>query len=153
MAQIKIRHIYDGEQDSVSQITGLDCSVDKGRTKQSFTEESDINNIVKRYERTGALPDLIAENPRYGDFSDLPTYQDSLHIVSFAQEQFAALDAPIRSRFANDPAQFLDFASNPANLDEMVKLGLATKKVVDPTPSPAAPEVAPGKAPGLGAKP
>ena len=93
---------------------------------------------------------MIQSEPRYGDFSDVPSYQASLHIVAHANEQFAALDAPLRTRFANDPSRFLAFATDPANLDEMVKLGLATAKVEDPTPLPAAPAVAPGTAPAGG---
>ena len=45
-----------------------------------------------------------------------------------AQEQFAALDAAVRSRFDNDPAKFLEFTADPANADEMVKMGLAVAK-------------------------
>jgi len=148
---IKIRHLYDEQQDTVSQQTGISFKNSPSRTKQSFKDDSDINNITQRYERTGALPDLIQANPRYGDFSDVPTFQEALEVVNLAEAQFSALDAHIRFRFGNDPAQFLAFATNNANLDEMVKLGLAKAK--DPTPSPAAPAVAPGTAPSEGAKP
>lgn len=151
---IKIRHIYDEQQDKISDLGGLDCSDDPGLTKQNMKDECDINVITKRYERTGSLPDLIAKDPRYGDFSDVPSFQDSLHIVAHANEQFAALDAPVRRRFNNDPAEFLAFATNPVNLDEMVKLGLATKKVVDPIPPPAVPAGSSAAAGGAGtAKP
>jgi phage internal scaffolding protein len=146
-----IRHIYDGKQDEVSQLTGLDCSKDgKGRTKQSAAAECDINQITKRYERTGVLPDLIKTNPQYGDFSAVPDYMEAMTIVSLAEEQFSALDAHVRARFGNDPANFLEFATNQANMGELVKMGLAVEKQPDPTPSPAAPAVAPG-APGKGA--
>jgi len=132
-----IRSIYDGQQDIVSQASGLDCSKDKGRTKQSMKDECDINKITARYERTGALPDMIREDPQYGDFSDVPSFQEALHLVSLAETQFGALDARVRARFENDPAQFLAFATDPANLGEMVKLGLAVERP-SPTPSPAA---------------
>ena len=58
-------------------------------TKQSFKDECDINNILKKYETTGALPSLILENPQYGDYSNVPAYQDALNIVMKAEEQFS----------------------------------------------------------------
>ena len=35
------------------------------------------------------------------------------------------MPADVRARFNNDPALFVDFCSDEANLDEMRKLGLA----------------------------
>jgi len=104
---------------------------DPSRTRQEFLEETNVNTILKKFELTGQLPDLIRSNPQFGDFSDVPDYQDSLNRVLFAQEQFAALSSRVRARFENDPAKFLAFASDPKNLDEMVTLGLATKRVQD----------------------
>ena len=102
--------------------------VETTRTKQAFKDECDINNILKRYEKTGVLPDLIKSNPKYGDFSSALTYQESLNTVLHAQEQFEALGSRVRERFNNDPVKFLEFTSDPSNIEEMVKLGLAVKK-------------------------
>lgn len=107
-------------------IQQLDCSVEPTITQQQFKDECDINNILKRYEKHGILPDLIKENPRYGDFSEVPTYQDALNTIHIAETQFMALPASTRQKFSNNPAQFLEFVHNPANIEEMVKLGLAT---------------------------
>lgn len=101
------------------------------RTKQSFKEECDINNVMKKFERTGILPDLIKSNPQYGDFSDPLDFQESSNIVAHANEQFAALSAKIRDRFGNSPQAFLEFATNPENEREMVRLGLATRRPVE----------------------
>lgn len=103
------------------------------RTKQSFKDECDINNILESYNRTGRLPDLIKENPQFGDFSDPLTYQDALNTVLMAETQFNALDSDIRERFSNDPIKFLDFTSDPKNLPEMVTLGLATQRTTNQT--------------------
>lgn len=113
---------------------GLD-KFDSSKTKQSFKEECDINNILARYQTTGVLPDLILENPQYGDFSEVPDYHQALNLVSKAHEQFASLDAQVRSRFDNDPAKFLDFATNPQNTHEMVKMGLAVARPTETTSS------------------
>lgn len=106
--------------------------------KQNMADDTDINNIMKRYESTGALPQMIRAQPRYGDFSDPIDYQESLNIVRFAQEQFEALPARVRERFGNDPQKFLEFTGDPENREEMVKLGLATKREeAPPTGTPA----------------
>lgn len=96
----------------------------KTLTKQDDLAMSDINNIMKKYRATGLLPQLVRE-PFYGDFTNIPDYQESLNIVIRGQEAFAKLPSDLRTRFDNDPAKFLAFASDPKNLDEMVKLGLA----------------------------
>lgn len=99
----------------------------ESRTKQSFKAECDVNNVVKKFKTTGVLPEQRG-TPKYGDFSSALTYQDSMNLVLKAQDQFNGLSADVRKRFANDPAEFLAFCENPANSEEMVKLGLATQK-------------------------
>lgn len=98
-----------------------------GRTRQQFRKESDVNHIVKQFSKTGVLPHVQNREGRYGDFSDVPTYQEAMQVVFDAQEQFAGLSADVRKRFHNDPEEFLEFVNDSSNLDEMVKLGLATK--------------------------
>jgi len=100
------------------------------RTHQSFRDECDINHIVRTANKNGRLPDLIKENPRYGDFSEPLTYQESLNTVIRANDQFAMLPSHTRAKFNNDPGQFLEFAANPENKPEMVKLGLAKKREI-----------------------
>lgn len=95
-----------------------------GRTKQAFKKECDVNTIMAKYKKTGLLPRLISREPRYGDFSAAVDYQAAMNTVIFAQEQFAALPAKVRGRFGNDPRQFLEFAENPENAEEMRKMGL-----------------------------
>lgn len=125
---------------------GIDCSNDVPLTKQSELQESDINFLMSRYERTGLLPEMIRKDPRYGDFSDPVSYQDSLNLVQHAQEQFDSLDAHIRKRFGNDPAEFLAFAEDPSNAGEMVRMGLATARPTLPPSqlSPIPPEPSSG---------
>lgn len=109
----------------------LDASHD-GMTDQSQAKDCDVNVIMDRFMKTGQLPAMIQGNPEYGDFSDPVEYQEALNRVRHAEEQFAALNAKIRGRFDNDPAQFLAFATDPKNGEEMVKLGLASPRAEDP---------------------
>lgn len=114
------------------------------RTKQAFKDQCDINNILKRYEKTGVLP--VADNGtgKYGDFSEVVDYQGALNQVIAAQSAFGGLSAKIRARFSNDPAEFLKFAEDPKNEDALVEMGLATRraKPTEPEPSAQVPPVA-----------
>ena len=93
------------------------------RTKQSFRDECDINNILRQFNVTGELR-VGSVQPQYGDFSGITDYQSALNAVMAAQDSFLQLPAKIRARFDNDPALFVDFASDEANKDEMKALGL-----------------------------
>lgn len=114
---------YNYDRDAASDDSGLLCE-DPSLAQQSMKDECDINNILARWVQTGEL----AGNPRtpsYGDFTGIGDYHTALNTVIAAQESFMALDAKLRARFHNDPGEFLDFVSNPDNLDEMRELGLA----------------------------
>ena len=99
------------------------------RTKQSFRDECDINNILRQFNVTGQLP-AGSVQPQYGDFSGITDYQSALNAVMAAQDSFLQLPAKVRAKFDNDPAFFVEFASDEANRDEMKALGLLHEKTV-----------------------
>lgn len=124
---------------------------DPGRTRQSFAKDADINNIMRKYNKTGILGDPSApKKPMYfGDFSNVGDFQEHLDMVMDAQDRFDHLSADIRNKFANDPAKLIDFCNDKANYDEAVKLGLLPKPPVsslerseEPAPAPKAEEKA-----------
>lgn len=100
------------------------------RTKQQFKDECNINNIMKKFERTGELPNMIKAEPQYGDFSTPMEFQEAMNTVNHATEQFENLSAKVRERFGNDPAKFLEFATNGENAEEMAKMGLIKEEAV-----------------------
>lgn len=104
---------------------------DEGLTKQSDMQDCDINKIFKRFEKTGQLPSAILKDGRYGDFSSVPDYMEAMSIVHHANEQFALVDVEIRNRFANDPARFLAFVTDPNNMDELENMGFLKPEVVE----------------------
>lgn len=110
--------------------------------RQEFKEECDINEIMARYETTGILPPTGAE-PFYYDFTTLPTdLRGAMDVMREGGEAFMSLPAEVRRLFDNDPAWFVDYASNPEHLDQMRAWGLAA-----PEPAPSAPQGAPGASP------
>ena len=99
------------------------------RTKQCFKEECDINFVMKKYKVTG----LLEHQNRYqGDYSDCcgaVDYQTAMNMIMNADEAFMSLPAKVRSEFGNDPGSFLEFATNPANQERMVEMGLYSPPV------------------------
>lgn len=120
--------------DEMSQETGLEC-LDPSLTSQESADDTDINRIVETWVRTGIAP----RNPitaLTGDFTDAVDYRASLDRLRAAQTQFNGLDAKVRSYFANDPANLIDFLQNPDNRAKADELGLTMPKAVEPPPAP-----------------
>lgn len=117
-----LRTPYNYDTDRVSDETGLKCD-DPSRAQQHFKDECDVNTIVERFKITGQLPTNL-RMPQPGDFSGIGSFHDAMNAIVQARETFDKMPANIRSRFGNDPANFLEFCYNPDNRDEARKLGL-----------------------------
>lgn len=115
----------------------VQISCGNGRTKQSFKEETDINNVMKKWEATGVLPYQNRLKPEYGDFTNVPSYHAAVSQVKEAERLFAELPASIRDRFRNEPAGLLEFMADPENRQEAVDLGII--EAVDSTPAEVPP--------------
>lgn len=97
------------------------------RTKQSFRDECNINNIMKSFVRTGVLEHLNEHKPNYG-FAPALTFKEALDTVHEATDMFADLPSAIRTKFSNDPAEFLGFVENPDNRSELALMGLLNEE-------------------------
>lgn len=105
------------------------CQVD-----QTGADAVDINKIMNRVDphgkqfaqavRTGIVTDA---GMLYDDFTKAESFQDALNIVIHGRQQFALLDARTRNRFDNDPAKFLAYIDDPANVEEHIALGFRKK--------------------------
>lgn len=103
-------------------------------TRQASKAECDVNRIMDRFEKTGILEHRNTFQGSYGDYTDVPQdYHEAVNQVIEANEMFMTLPAKTRKRFGNDPAEFVDFVSDPDNKDEMARLGL-TKALTAPDP-------------------
>lgn len=112
----------------------VDCSDLPSLTRQEFAAECDINTLMARYETTGVINHFNRGEPQYLDITDIPDLQNSLHILAEATTAFYQLPALVRKEFDNDPTKFVEFASNPDNLDKMREYGLAPPAPIDPPP-------------------
>lgn len=93
------------------------------RTKSEFAEEANINNIVRRANISGVLPQGQRQ-ALFGDFSEVQTYEEAQTQISEANESFLHLSAEVRAKFNNNVADLLDFIDDPANKEEAITLGL-----------------------------
>jgi len=112
----KIRDYYSPRIRSGLTFTG------PSRTKQQFAAECDINNIMRRYLKTGILDHVRDGAPQYLDATALE-FQSAMELVAQAQTIFEELPSAIRARFENDPSRLLEFVHDPANIAESVAMG------------------------------
>lgn len=127
---------------------------EKTRTQQNFIEECDINNVMKKYRNSQVVTHVNEKEPKFVDVSNLPVdLKTALDVVMAANQTFMEMPSEVRKRFENDPQQFVAFCENPANTEEMLKLGLLEPKPaapVEPPPVKSEPatsgEPEPGKA-------
>ncbi|AXH74193.1 MAG: internal scaffolding protein [Microviridae sp.] len=117
-------------------IPALDESYKEDCVDQIGADLVDLNRVMKRFEKSGELAELIKLGMGregvgdYADFTGAPDFQAALDIVNLGKEQFSLLSAPVRERFGGDASKFMDFVSDPKNVDEMERLGLLKPDVV-----------------------
>jgi hypothetical protein len=122
MKHLRLPNIYDS--DELSSQNSL-STPEESLTRPEFAQDSDINVIVRRF---GVVTDPITSGQwiSNADVYDLANdYQSALAVITQAQEQFNTLAPDVRLRFNNDPAYFVQYASDPSNIDDLRKLGLA----------------------------
>lgn len=102
-----------------------DMDGQKSLARQESKDECDINFLMKRYKDHGVPPTMRVGEPRYFDCSDVPDFQTAMQTFIDAEAAFMQLPAAARKELDNDPAKFVEYASDPANLDQMRKWGLA----------------------------
>tara|TARA_Y100001968_G_scaffold309831_1_gene330098 strand:- start:154 stop:633 length:480 start_codon:yes stop_codon:yes gene_type:complete len=113
-------------------------------TEQQFAEESQIINKIRKYDSQGFF-DSINRNPaQYTDFTQVRDLSDAIDQIEQARDAFQTIPSDVRKKFNNSASEFFEFASKESNYGELVKLGLATQRVVDnlaPGQSPVADKV------------
>lgn len=127
MIKPELRAAYDDHM-PMSQATGLYCE-DPSRAQQHQKEETDINNIVRKYMQTGELP-VHNMPPLRDDFGAVESMQDAMDLIVAAKDAFMQQPADVRSRFHNDPAEFVEFCSKEENRGDMIKMGLMSEEFV-----------------------
>jgi len=119
---MEIRRAYDRTR-TTTLITG------ESLTSQAHKDECDINRIMLKWAKTGTIEHRNTFQGEYGDFTGSPgDYHEAMTQVVEANEMFESLPSQIRRRFGNDPGAFLDFVQDENNHDQLIDMGLATKR-------------------------
>ena len=105
---------------------GISFDVKEGRAKQAHKAECDINFILRKYQKTGALTHVAKHGPNYGYATSLD-FKAAADIVAGGKSIYAELPSSLRKRFPG-PAEFLEFVQDPSNEGEMRELGLLPKE-------------------------
>lgn len=119
-----------GDRKRVKQEQGPEESM----VQQSMAADTDINNIMAKYAKTGQFSHVTQMAGEYGDFSAVPDYKTAMEHIMASNELFMELPAKVRDRFGNDPANFIEFATEKSNIEELRKLGLAPPAASPPEP-------------------
>ena len=124
---IFLRTAYNYDTNAASNASGLVCE-EPTRAQQHHKDECDINVILERFGKTGQLP-VNAISGTYGDFSGVHDYHTALNTLIASQSEFEALPAAIRAKFANEPANLIEFLNDPKNKDQAIELGLVNPPI------------------------
>lgn len=116
-------------------------------TQEQFQEQSDINYIMSRYEKTGEINLKNSGIGKYMNIIGLPDYKESLELINAAADSFMELPAIVRKRFSNDPAELIEFLQDKTNKDEAISLGLIPQPPPPPLPPPLPPPINPNPNP------
>lgn len=94
-----------------------------GRTKQSFVDECDINQIMKRAQIAGGLSHLQKYGAEYQDFAEAPTDLLEAHEhLKRGEAIFSELPPEIRREFRQNPFEFFKYVNDPANSERLNEL-------------------------------
>jgi phage internal scaffolding protein len=130
---LKFKSLYN--RPDAGKSTELDYSTQV--TVQHQKEACDAKNIVARHKIVKGFD--IFDNYRDAtvsneviDLTSLPSdFVQAQNQINYAQQQFEALPAKVRKNFNNNSREFLSFVQNPENIDELIRLGLATQRPVE----------------------
>lgn len=81
-------------------------------TQQSFKDETDINNIMAKYQKTGLIDHVNEHGPTYGDQPSAESFHHAMSLVADTKSMFEELPSSVRDDFENDPAKFLEFVAD-----------------------------------------
>ena len=102
-----------------------------GRTKQSFKDQTDINKILYKAQKTGTISHLQKHGGEYGDFSDIGDLLSAHNRLERGRAIFADLPSEVRREFKQDVGAFFKYVNDPQNVDKLPDLLPALAKKGD----------------------
>lgn len=130
MAKSPFKTAYNGRNRCAAHIGTSDV------VQRHMKDEVDVNNIMRKYQKTGLVNHVNRYQGNYGNFTNMPTFHEAYQKVLDAKEMFLTLPSTIREKFANDPGLFLEYVDDPENAEGMKELGLIPAGGPSPEPAP-----------------
>lgn len=94
------------------------------RTRQSEAAETDINEIVAKYQSKGVITHVNKRAPFYGDDTQAVSLQKAFDVVMTAADAFDSLPAAVRKAAGNDPVEFLQMCQDEDQVELLRNAGL-----------------------------
>lgn len=123
----------------------IDCGAES-RTKQSFRDQVNVNEIVKRALTSGQLDHVNHREPLFGDFSKSTDLKSQIDAVHQAEESFKTLSSGVRKAAQNKPHILLEMLASDTGCQELRDAGLVVNTEPPAPPAPA-PVIPPSKPP------
>ncbi len=92
-----------------------------GRTKQAFASQCDIQKIMQRAQKTGAISHLAKHEAHYGDYDEFDFLEAQTQLAK-AGQIFDDLPSEVRREFNNQPGEFFAYANDPENVGRLGEL-------------------------------
>ena len=127
MKNRKIRKCFDRERHQLKFRDENGDLLKKCLVQQHETDDTLIQNILKKYDATGVYYHVNQAQASYQDNTKFNEYQDMLDKVQRADAYFKALPSHIRERFDNNTGLFLEFVNDDNNMESMYDLGLVER--------------------------
>lgn len=117
------------------------------RTQQSFKDETNINNIMAKYQKTGLLDHINEHGASYGDQPSADDYHEAMNRVASTKSMFEELPSSTREQFDNDPSKFLEYVSDEEKREALLNTGNINPEDLEDDPEKPAdePEQEPAK--------
>lgn len=100
---------------------------DEGRTQQHFKEETDVNYIMARYQKSGDLALLNRVKTEFGEFEQFQDLSRYTSRVARAEEAFSKLPQRIQKEFDWQPANLLAALDDESKKSYLQDLGVLNK--------------------------
>ena len=120
---------------------------DKSRTKQSETEKTNINTIMRKYNKTGVIDHWNDNRPTFGDVSMSQGLHKNMIAAEQASDEFDKLDSHVRRAADNNPVRLLE---SPEGLEVLRQAGMMLDP---PIPEPQLDDENPSTPPSPAADP
>lgn len=111
---------FKGTRAEAREATRIYMKEGEGRTIQSHTKECDVNQIMKKYARTGTISHLAKHQASYGEVAATDLHE-AMNLIKRAEDMFGELPNEIRKEFENNPQKFFAYVNDPANIDDLAE--------------------------------